>query len=177
MKISKIKIGIFLVFMSTIFLETITLSAYEITKKNDADEMRSKIESVPAEMSTDAVETLNLINEYRNMHGLRSLKPYSELQNVAELKAEDLELNNYFDHNSENLGTPFEMLHANSIEYKIAGENLAGNTTPQRAVEAWINSPAHRANILDDKFEYTGIYVIDSEIYGKIFVQLFIGIE
>ena len=177
LKISKIKVGIFFIVVATILIETITISAYEITKKSDIEEMKNKIESETVEMSTDARKTLDLINEYRNQNGLESLKPYSELQKVAEIKAEDLELNNYFEHNSENLGTPFEMLHANSVDYRIAGENLAGNTTPERAVEAWINSPTHRDNILEERFEYTGIYVIDSEVYGKIFVQLFIGID
>ncbi len=68
------------------------------------------------------------------------------------------------------------MLRNNKISYKIAGENLAGNTTPKKAVEAWINSTSHRENILEEDFTYTGIYVIESKTYGKIFVQLFIGI-
>ena len=68
------------------------------------------------------------------------------------------------------------MLKNNGVTYKIAGENLAGSTTPEKAVEAWINSPSHRDNILEDRFEYTGIYVIESPVYGRIFVQLFIGI-
>ena len=68
------------------------------------------------------------------------------------------------------------MLKSNGIEYKVAGENLAGNITEARAVNAWINSPAHRDNILDESYEYTGICVVESETYGKIFVQLFLGV-
>lgn len=41
------------------------------------------------------------------------------------------------------------MLQANNVVYKIAGENLAGNTTPKGAVESWKNSPTHNNNILD----------------------------
>ena len=95
---------------------------------------------------------------------------------VAKLKADDLVKNAYFAHNSEALGTPSEMLEDNGIGYAVAGENLCGNTTPERAVEAWINSMPHRENILDDEFEYTGLCVVDSPVYGRVFVQLFMGL-
>ena len=127
-------------------------------------------------MSDEEQKTLDLINEYRVQNGLSKLKPFSDLQDVAKLKAEDLVNNEYFSHTSAELGTPFKMLKDNEVTYKIAGENLAGSTTPEKAVEAWINSTSHRENILEERFEYTGIYVIDSPVYGSIFVQLFIGI-
>ena len=69
------------------------------------------------------------------------------------------------------------MLKANQVDYDIAGENLAGNMTSKKAVESWINSKTHRENILEERFNYTGVCVIESPVYGKIFVQLFIGIE
>ena len=92
------------------------------------------------------------------------------------MKAKDIVDNEYFSHNSKNLGTPFEMIQNNGIEYRIAGENLAGNITPEKAVEAWINSRLHRENIEEGEFEYTGICVMDSPVYGKVFVQIFLGI-
>ena len=82
----------------------------------------------------------------------------------------------YFSHNSPILGTPFELMDKTGIYYNFAGENLAGNISPEKAVEAWINSPAHRENILDKEYTYTGIAVMDSSVYGKVFVQMFIGI-
>lgn len=176
MKIKKIKIGILFIVIAIIFLQSISITAYEINKQNESEEQRKTIEHKIANLSTEERDTLNLINQYRNKNGLNDLKPFSDLQDVAKLKAEDIVTNNYFAHDSDILGTPFEMLKANNVDYKIAGENLAGNTTPERAVQAWIDSPDHRANILEEKFEYTGIYVIDSDEYGKIFVQLFIGI-
>lgn len=176
MKIKKIRIGIILIVVAIIFVQSITLFAYEINKQNESEKVREIIESKTANLSTEERDTLDLINQYRRQNGLKDLKPFSDLQEVAKLKAEDIVNNNYFAHDSDTLGTPFEMLEANNIQYKIAGENLAGNTTPQRAVQAWINSPDHRANILEERFEYTGLYVIDSEEYGKVFVQLFVGV-
>lgn len=182
MKISKIRIGILFIFVIVIFIESISIATYQIsilgdTEKSDIKQMKRLIEQEEADLTGEEEETLNLINEYRKRNGLDELKPFSDLQEVAKIKAEDLVENGYFSHVSERLGTPFEMLKNNQIEYMTAGENLAGNTTPQRAVEAWINSPSHKENILEEDFKYTGICVIESPIYGKVFVQLFIGIE
>lgn len=127
-------------------------------------------------LTEEEQEVLDLINEQRKQYGLSELKAYSELQRVAKLKAEDIVNNNYFSHTSPTFGTPFEMLKKEGITYKFAGENLAGNETGIKAVNAWMNSPAHKDNILDSDYEYTGICVVDSQIYGKVYVQLFMGV-
>ena len=54
---------------------------------------------------------------------------------------------------------------------------MAGNISPEKAVEAWINSPTHKENILEERFAYTGISVVESPVYGRVFVQMFIGVE
>lgn len=182
MKISKLKPGILVIFTIFVLIEGISFATYQTVvlgqmEQNKISAMRVKLENDETVLNDYEQEALDLINEYREQYGLVKLKPYSELQAVAKLKAEDLVNSEYFAHTSPNLGTPFEMLADNGVSYKIAGENLAGNTTPERAVEAWMNSPLHRENILEGKFEYTGISVIDSPIYGKVFVQLFIGID
>lgn len=182
MRISEIKIGMIFILVIFILIEGISVIAYKTAVLGQAEEsnkivIKTVMDLEEAKLKKEEEETLNLINDYRAKNGLTKLKPFSQLQEVAKLKAEDLVNNNYFAHTSPNLGTPFEMLQNNNIDYTIAGENLAGNTTPQRAVTAWINSAPHRQNILEEKFEYTGIYVIESPVYGKVFVQLFIGIN
>lgn len=183
MKISRLRPGILLVFVMFILVEGISFITYQTAvlgqkeQNNVVSAMKTKIELEDVNLSDEEQRALELINEYRNKNGLEDLKPFSELQKVAKLKAEDLVNNNYFSHTSPILGTPFEMLKANEVSYKIAGENLAGNTTPERAVESWINSTSHRENILEERFEYTGICAIESPVYGKVYVQLFIGIS
>lgn len=172
MKVSTRKIVTLFIFVILILIETISLGMYR-ESMNKKERMRS-IVSVEAELTDEEEETLRLINEYRKENGLKELKAVSKLQEVAKLKANDLVQNEYFSHTSEVLGTPFEMLEDNGIDYIKAGENLAGNKNPERAVNAWINSPSHRDNILKAEYEYTGICVIDSPMYGKVFVQLFI---
>lgn len=174
MKVSTRKIVTLFIFVILILIETISLGMYQETI-NKKERMQS-IVKVEANLNSEEEETLILINEYRKENGLNELKTVSKLQEVAKLKAEDIVQNEYFSHTSEALGTPFEMLQDNGIDYTKAGENLAGNQSPERAVTAWINSPAHRDNILKAEYEYTGICVIDSPVYGKVFVQLFITI-
>ena len=78
-----------------------------------------------ASLTTDELETFNLINQQRNNNGLSSLKIDAELQRVARIKAQDMVNNNYFDHNSPTYGTPFNMMKNFGISYKTAGENIA----------------------------------------------------
>ena len=126
-------------------------------------------------LSTDEQEVFNLINQQRANNGLSVLKIDSEVQRVAKIKAQDMVNNNYFSHTSPTYGSPFDMLKSFKISYKTAGENIAGNSSNSGAVTAWMNSSGHRANILNNSFNYTGIGVVSSPKYGKIYVQMFIG--
>lgn len=126
-------------------------------------------------MNSDEKEVFNLINQQRTNNGLSALKVDSEVQRVARIKAEDMVTNNYFSHTSPTYGSPFDMLKSFKISYRTAGENIAANSSNSGAVNAWMNSSGHKANILNSSFNYTGIGVVNSSKYGKIFVQMFIG--
>ena len=126
-------------------------------------------------MNSDEKEVFNLINQQRINNGLTALKVNEEVQRVARIKAQDMVSNNYFSHTSPTYGSPFNMLKNFKVSYKTAGENIAGNSSNSGAVNAWMNSSGHKANILNSSFNYTGIGVVSSPKYGKIFVQMFIG--
>lgn len=126
-------------------------------------------------MNSDEKEVFDLINKQRTNNGLDALKNDSEIQRVARIKAQDMVYNNYFSHTSPTYGSPFDMLKSFKISYKTAGENIAGNPSNSSAVTAWMNSSGHKANILNSNFNYTGIGVVNSPKYGKMYVQLFIG--
>ena len=125
-------------------------------------------------LTADELETFNLINQQRINNGLSALKIDSELQRVARIKAQDMVTNNYFAHESPTYGTPFNMMKSFGISYTSAGENIAGNSSNSAAVTAWMNSSGHRANILNNNYTYTGLAVVSSPKYGKIYVQMFI---
>ena len=182
MKISKFKIGILFFILPILLIGTISLAINNTQETMQEENIQKEnkahiIEDNKEDLSSDEQEVLNLINDYRKQNGLENLEIYSKLQEIAEIKAKDIVENEYFSHNSPDLGTPFELMDKTGVCYQIAGENLAGNISPKKAVEAWINSKDHRDNILDERFSYTGISVVDSPIYGKVFVQMFIGLD
>ena len=126
------------------------------------------------ELTLDELEFLNLINSNRKNSGLPELKIDNAIQNVARLKAQDLERNGYFSHNSPSYGMISDMLTSFGTKFTIAEENIAGNQTLAGAIEAWMNSENHRSNILNKDFEYTGVAIVESSTYGKIFVEVFV---
>lgn len=135
----------------------------------------SNSNSTTTAMKTDEKEVFDLINNQRTQNGLSALKLDTETLRVARIKAQDMVDNNYFSHNSPTYGSPFQMLNSFKISYKTAGENIAGNSSNSSAVTAWMNSSGHKANILNSSFNYTGIGVVKSSKYGKVYVQMFLG--
>ena len=132
-------------------------------------------EEITSSLTEDEKQVLELINAQRTANGLNPLQIDDDLQNVARIKAQDMVDNNYFAHESPTYGSPFDMIKSNQITYNVAGENIAGNSDNGKAVEAWMNSESHKNNILNNGYNYTGIAVVSSPKYGKIFVQMFIG--
>ena len=128
-----------------------------------------------SQLTADEREVFDLINAKRVANGLSALKIDDELQNVARIKAQDMVDNNYFSHTSPIYGSPFDMIKKFGISYRTAGENIAGNSSNSGAVNAWMNSSGHKANILNSSFNYTGIGVVKSPKYGKVYVQMFMG--
>lgn len=120
--------------------------------------------------STFENQVATLVNQERAKHGLRALQHRADVKNVAQKKAEDLINSNYFSHTSPNYGSPFQMLKTFGISYQAAGENIAkGQKTPQEVMNAWMNSPGHRANILKPEYDTIGV-----GFYHGAWVQMFI---
>lgn len=118
---------------------------------------------------------LNLINNKRLENNLPEFEIDAELLNIARLKAQDIAQNNYFSHTSPTYGTFFEMLQNHNISYSKASENIARNINADGATLSFMKSEAHKQNILSEEFNYTGVAVVNSPNWGKIFVQIFVG--
>ncbi|MCC2470276.1 CAP domain-containing protein [Bacillus pacificus] len=133
-------------------------------------------EQKPAEeakaLSEFEQRVVELTNAERAKQGLPALKIDTELSKVARIKSEDMQKNNYFDHNSPTYGSPFDMMKKFGISYTSAGENIAqGQRTPEEVVQAWMNSAGHRANILNNGFTHIGVGYVES---GNYWTQQFI---
>ncbi len=105
--------------------------------------------------------TVEATNKQRELYGKNALHVNSKLNLAAQAKVEDMFRQQYFEHVSPDGKHPSDVISATSYEYLVVGENLAlGNYENDEAlVEAWMNSPGHRANILDGKFEEIGVAV------------------
>jgi uncharacterized YkwD family protein len=115
-------------------------------------------------------QVVKLVNAERAKQGLSPLTHRADVKNVAEKKAQDMINSNYFSHTSPNYGSPFDMLKTFGISYQSAGENIAkGQKTPEEVMNAWMNSPGHRANILKPEYDSIGV-----GFYQSAWVQMFI---
>lgn len=126
-------------------------------------------------LSADEQKMLSLVNSVRASAGLKPLQADMSLVKLARLKGQDMINKNYFSHTSPTYGSPFDMMQAAGVSYRYAGENLAGAPTVDSAHTNLMNSPGHRANILNGNFTKVGIGVVNGGSYGKMFVQMFIG--
>jgi len=103
-------------------------------------------------------KVIEIVNKERVKAGLISLAENADSDKIATLKSEDMVKLNYFSHTSPTYGSPFEMLSHFNIKYSAAGENIAyGQSTPDEVMTAWMNSPGHRANILNSNFTQIGV--------------------
>ena len=104
-----------------------------------------------------AAQTINLVNNERQQQNLAALKQDNALSAIAQAKAEDMANNNYFAHNSPTYGTVGNMLDHFGYNWTAYGENIAkGYTSAETVVQGWMESPGHRANILQSRFTNIG---------------------
>lgn len=112
----------------------------------------------PKGVSSQEEEVLRLVNIERQKAGLSPFTLSAKLSNVARDKSKDMAHNNYFSHQSPTHGSPFDMMKAYGISYRTAGENIAkGYNSAASVVNGWMNSPGHRANILNSSFNTLGV--------------------
>jgi len=103
-------------------------------------------------------EVIRLTNLERTKRGLPALTTNWQLSRVARYKSQDMINKNYFSHNSPTYGSPFTMMQSFGLKFSAGGENIAyGQRTPQEVVNAWMNSPGHRANILSTAYTQIGV--------------------
>jgi uncharacterized protein YkwD len=133
------------------------------TPKEKAPSTTPKNTSNPTNTSNNsyADEVLRLVNIERANAGLSALSTNSSLTAAANKRAEETKAS--FSHTRPN-GSKFStVLQEYGVSYRTAGENIAyGQRSPQEVVSAWMNSPGHRANILNGNFNKIGIGVYQS---------------
>jgi uncharacterized protein YkwD len=126
-----------------------------------------------ANTAADEQKALALLNADRAANGLAPLRANAKLTSLAQFYAQDMINRNFFAHNNPEGQTPFDRMRARGISFGYAGENLAINSSVAGAERAFMNSPGHRANILNPHYTQVGIGVRYSRSGSVYVVQEF----
>ena len=108
--------------------------------------------------AVDATDIITLTNQNRTQAGVPALVTSPLLTEAAQLKANDMASRSYYAHVSPDGKSPLYWLDLVGYHYINAGENLViDRTTSEQVVDAWMNSPDHRENILRPQFTEIGV--------------------
>ncbi|MDO0825341.1 CAP domain-containing protein [Desulfosporosinus nitroreducens] len=132
--------------------------------------------SIPPVSALTADEQLmvDMINQERIAAGLNPVIADLRLTAVGRAKANDMKVNNYFSHTSPTYGSPWAMMQQAGITVRWAGENISGNKSVPGSMAALMQSPGHKANILDPRFTHVGVGIAYGSAYGNLYVQEFL---
>lgn len=100
---------------------------------------------------------LELLNETRKAAGVQPLATDSELRQIAAGHTEDMVDHEFIAHVSPSRGTPQDRLTRSGVLVSLFGENIAAAGTPEDAHGGLMESPGHRANMLNAAFTHVGI--------------------
>jgi uncharacterized protein YkwD len=135
----------------------------------------SNVLGVATDISISKLFTLT--NKERERSNLPTLKMSSELSVAAEKKAEDMFKNDYWSHFGPHGESPWDFIKQSGYQYEYAGENLAKNFLfSQNVVDAWMNSPTHKENIVKKEYAEVGYAVKNGMLNGEettLVVQMF----
>jgi uncharacterized protein YukE len=112
---------------------------------------------------------INSTNDQREKHGLTKLSENETLNNMAKNKVNDMFKYQYFAHQSPNGQEVADLAEVFNYQFMAIGENLAmGNfLNDQELVQAWMDSPGHRENILSETYQEIGVAALKGSFNGK----------
>ncbi len=125
-------------------------------------------------------EVLKLTNDFRQENGLKALVVDPSLEKAADKHSLDMAKLDFFSHTGKDGSRPWDRAETAGYETKTVGENIAvGHQTPEDVVNGWINSPGHRANMLNPAYNEIGLgyYFLENDTgsvnYNSYWTQLF----
>lgn len=165
-------------FFSSLMDDESSIQFQEMPRHESTEQGKNKkpeIKLTEADIQEFEYEVLELANEERKAQGLEPLEFSVEVSEVARAKSHDMADSNYFDHQSPNYGSPFEMMQTFGVDYRAAGENIAmGQRSPEEVMNGWMNSEGHRKNIMHDQFTHLGVGYVEKN--GTTYwTQMFVG--
>ncbi|MFD3531876.1 CAP domain-containing protein [Streptomyces sp. NPDC058664] len=122
--------------------------------------------------SSAADQVVALVNSERAKAGCGPLSANATLTRAAQGHSDDMAARDFFDHTDPDGDGPGERVTAAGYPWSTYGENIAmGQSTPEQVMESWMNSPGHRANILNCDFKEigVGIHTADGPYWTQVF--------
>jgi uncharacterized protein YkwD len=161
--------------LSPVFDEAIRRTLTQLTIKPESGETVQLGYTVANPRTRPDLEAqmLELVNAERASMGLKPLAPDPELTEVARRHSVDMFARGYFAHVTPEGLSPFDRMTAAGVKFRSAGENLALAPTLKIAHTGLMNSPGHRANILQPAFGRLGIGIVDGGRRGLMVSQEF----
>ncbi|MFD0317502.1 CAP domain-containing protein [Streptomyces flavalbus] len=133
-----------------------------VTPPSNAATQAPEESSAPVTVSREAAaeaEVLKLVNQERAQAGCSPVAANSALASLAGAFSADMAARDFFDHTDPSGATPWDRAEAAGID-NLGGENIArGQADAAAVMDAWMNSPGHRANILNCDFTTLGVGV------------------
>ncbi len=135
-------------------------------------------QNVPADLAPLEQAVVDAINAVRKRNDLEPLTVRWDLAAVARAHSRDMAARGYFAHAGPGGEGPAERVRRAGIAYRATAENLqlnhAADDPVASAVQGWLHSPGHLANILTPEFSETGVGIAVAEDGTYYFTQLFL---
>ena len=159
-------------------LDSITQEALKFVTIKPTSQERLNLDVTPEQNqltldSDSETKMIKLVNAERAKLGLSALIAEEGLINIARSHSRDMFERRYFSHYSPEGHDVGYRAKREEITYALIGENLAYAPDVEMAHAGLMNSEGHRKNILDSAWSRIGIGVIDGDVYGKMFTQVF----
>ncbi|MER6026168.1 sigma-70 family RNA polymerase sigma factor [Streptomyces sp. NPDC001851] len=114
----------------------------------------------PAQPTDTVDQVVALVNKERAAAGCGPVAEDPQLQKAAQGQSDDMAARHFFDHTNPDGADPGQRITAAGYRWSTYGENIAqGQQTAAAVMESWMNSPGHRANILNCSFKDIGVGV------------------
>ena len=159
-------------------LDSITQEALKFVTIKPKSQERLDLDVAPQEsqLTIDAsseAAMIQLVNEERKKLGFSELRLDASLTNVGRSHSRDMFVRRYFSHFSPEGQDVSYRAKQEGVRYSLIGENLAFAPDVATAHTGLMNSEGHRKNILDPEWSRIGVGVIDGDVYGNMFTQVF----
>jgi uncharacterized protein YkwD len=123
-----------------------------------SQQLGTTLNPTPSNSNDFISRVVDLTNAFRGKNGLAPLKLNSKLAAVAQTYSQTMATQDFMAHQGLDGSQPWDRMTAGGYKWSRAAENIAaGQKTPEEVMHDWINSPGHRANLLDPKLKEIGV--------------------